>query len=463
MTAETTKKPLFSNRDLFHLIVPLIVTQALQLIVGMIDSVMVASVGEAAVSGVSLVDSLVQLLIYVFSAMAAGGAIVAGQLLGAGRQDSARKAAGELMRLNILLSLVVTIILFACSRWILSNLFGTIEEEVFYHGERYMTVVLFSLPAIAVFEAASALFRTMRDTKTTMLLSLLMNLLNCSGNALLIYGFHLGTQGAALSTVVSRWMAALVLLGLLFQKKRALSLSPHPFSPIDKTLVKHILTMGIPNGLENGMFQFGKIALLGFVSSFGTAAITANAVTQTMASIEMIPGSAISLATVTVISLCVGQGDYQQAKAFNRKLLVISTACVSVFTGALLIVQPLIAKLYGLSPETAELTASMFRWHALGGVLLWPAAFNLPASLRAAGDVRFPMVLSILSMWVFRWGGAYVLHWTLGLGPVSAWISMAILDWGFRAIVYLLRWHTGVWQQKAISCAHPEWVSPSKI
>ena len=419
------------------------VTLSLELVVGMIDSVMVSSVEKAAVSGVSLVDSIVQLIIYIFSAMASGGAIVAGQYLGGQNSKAAKRSAGELIWLNAGIGLLIMLLMVLFSDWILRHLFGQIEPEVYHYARRYMSAVQFSLPAIAIFEAGNAIFRTMNNAKMTMKISLLMNGMNVVGNSILIYLCSMDTLGAAISTVISRWTAAVIVLALLLNPKRELSLERTLRHRFNWTLVKQILSMGVPNGIENGIFQFGKIAILGLVTAFGTAAITANAVVQTMASIEMIPGSAVQLATITVVSRCVGLGDFEQAKYYNRKLLTISYICVAVFSAILLLILPLVLLLYDLSDDTAMLATAMFRWHALGGVLLWPMAFNLPASLRAAGDVKFPMAVSILSMWAFRFGGAYLLAFVFGLGAVGAWISMAILDWGFRAIVFLIRWRGG--------------------
>ena len=449
-TKTDRNRELFTNRQLIAFILPLMVTLALQLVVGMVDSLMVSSVGEAAVSGVSLVDSMVQLIIYVFSAMAAGGAIVAGQYLGNNERERARKAAGELMWLNGAISLGITVLMLLFSNWLLTHLFGSIEPDVYYHAKRYMDVVNFSLPAIAIFEAGSAIFRTMNDSKTTMKLSFLMNVMNVAGNAALIYGFSMGTQGAAISTLASRWTAAAIVLVLLLNEKRPLALERTLRHRFEGGYVKRILLTGVPNGLENGIFQFGKIALLGLVTTFGTSAITANAVTQTLASIEVLPGSAVQLAAVTVIAMCVGRGDEAMARRYNRKLLLIAYVGIAAFCALFLLALPLILSLYGLTDETASLAKSMFLWHTLGGALLWPLAFDLPASLRAAGDVRFPMVISVLSMWVFRYGGAYLLAKGLDVGPVGVWIAMAALDWGFRAIVYVFRWRGGKWREKRV-------------
>ncbi len=429
---------------------PLIIELALKLIVGMIDSVMVASVGEAAVSGVSLVDSVIQLLIYIFAAVAAGGAVVAGQYLGAKKQKEARDAAAELLWLNVVLAVGITILVFALSDWMLLHLFGTIEADVFRYAQQYFEIVILSIPAIGIFEAGTSIFRTMNNAKMTMKLSLLMNLINAVGNAILIYGFSMETRGAALATLVSRWIAAVLIVVLLLDTKRELYVEKtwkHKFS---LSLSKSIMAMGIPGGVENGIFQLGKIAILGLVAEFGTMAITANAVAQTMGAIEMIPGSAIQLAVVTIIARCVGAEDFEQAKYFNRKLLKISYLVILGWSAVLLLALPFILKLYSLSPQTADLATKLVYCHAAGAVLLWPLAFDLPASLRAAGDVRFPMVISIFSMWTFRFGGAWVLAKPLGLGVVGVWLAMSYLDWGFRALCFGVRWKQGRWKTKRI-------------
>lgn len=444
------KNYIYSNGDIFRLVIPLMIELALKLIVGLIDSVMVSSVGEAAVSGVSLVDSVMQLLIYVFAALAAGGAIVAGQYLGADRPKEARRSAEELLWLNTLLSAAIMLLMLLISDWILTHLFGRIDDDVAYHAKRYLNAVVFSIPAIGIYESCAAAFRTMNDSKTTMKLSLLMNVINCAGNAFLIYACSMGTQGAALSTVASRWIAAILAVRLLLDPKRELYVEKSLHHKFDWRLTRSILKMGVPNGVENGIFQLGKIMILGLVTTFGTSAITANAVTQTLASLEVIPGSAIQLAMVSVISHCIGARDYEQVRYYNRRLLIFAYAAVAVWSAILLACMPLILSIYHLSEGTASLMISLFLCHTAGSVLIWPLAFDLPASLRASGDVRFTMVISIFSMWVFRLGGAHLLANTLGLGVLGVWLSMALLDWGFRAVVYVMRWCSGKWKTKSI-------------
>lgn len=444
------EKRLFTNRALLALIIPLVIESALSLIVGMIDSVMVSSAGEAAVSGVSLIDTVMALIIYIFSAMAAGGAVVAGQYLGIGDRESAKRAAGELVWINGLISAAVTVLVFAMSGWIVGRLFGEIAADVAASARDYLFYTAFSIPAIALFNAGTAVFRTIGDTKTTMKISLLMNALNCAGNALLIYGFSMGAAGAAISTLAARWVAAILIIALLLDQRQELSIKRSFFHRFDWRMVKQIARVGIPGGIENGIFQLGKIVLLGLVATFGTTAITANAVTQTLAIIEVIPGGAMQLAIVTVIARCVGAGEFEQARYYNRRLILF-TMLANLGLGALMYLGlPLILGLYTLSAETTALIGSMFLWHTIGAVTFWPLSFVQAAALRAAGDVKYPMIMSVVSMWVFRFGGAYLLSTVLELGAVGIWISMAMLDWGFRAVVYAMRWRGGKWRDMKV-------------
>lgn len=441
----------FTNRDLYNLIVPIIISLALQLIVGMIDSIMVASVSEEAVSGVSLVDSLMQFIIYIFSALATGGAVVAGQYLGAKNIKKANQASEELLWLNVGISIIITIVMLLTSNWILHTVFGDITDVVLHYASRYFYVVICSIPFIAIFEASTSIFRTMRDSSTTMKVSLFMNVLNGIGNAILIYGFHLDTAGAAISTLFSRIVASILCMFLLQKSKKEIRLKVSLKHKFDFSMWKNIMYMGVPGGIENGIFQLGKIVILSLVTTFGTYAISANAITQTMAGIQMIPASAIQLATIPVIAHCIGTKDFQQVQYYNRKLLRISYITLAIWTIILAMCLPFVIFLYHVSDTTATLVYALCVIHAVGGITLWPTAFNLPAALRACGDVKFPMYISIFSMWTFRYGGAYIFANTFQFGVVGVWFAMAFLDWGFRSICFIYRWKKGKWKQKALA------------
>ncbi|MGN0801028.1 MAG: MATE family efflux transporter [Candidatus Faecivicinus sp.] len=442
-------KELFTGRDLARLIAPLMLELALTLLVGMIDSVMLAGVGEAAVSGVSLIDTVFQLLIYIFAAFGAGGAVVAGQYLGANRTGEARDAADQLVWFSGLISLAAAAIVLGAHNLLLDSLFGAITPEVHLNASRYLRIAALSIPAISIYESGAAIFRTMGSTGTTMRISLAMNAVNVLGNAVLIYGAHWGAAGAAAATVAARCVAALLMIALLLRPKQSLHLTRSLRFRPNGALIRRILRIGVPNGIENGLFQLGKILLARLVACFGTSAIAANAVCQVIASIQVIPGSAVSTASVTVIARCTGADDEPQIRRCSRRLLAIAYGVLIPFCGALWLALPAILSWYHLSPETALLARQMVLTHTLGAMIIWPLAFVLPSFLRAAGDVRFAMAVSVLSMFAFRLGAAWLLARRLGAGALSVWLAM-ICDWAFRALVFSLRWLNGRWRGKSV-------------
>ncbi len=442
----SVSKKLFNRKELLKLIFPLMVELAFTLLVGMIDTVMVSSVGEAAVSGVSLIDTVFQLLIYIFAAFATGGAVVAGQYLGAGKKEEARTTSGQLVWFSGLVSIGIMGFIYLIRKFLLTVVFGAITPGVYRCANNYLLIVALSIPALSVYESGAAIFRTMGNSKITMYLSAMMNLINICGNAVFIYLLKFGTVGAAAATVVSRYAAAVVIICLLLQKKSVLHLEKTLHYKLDGIQIRKILSIGVPNGIENGLFQAGKIILASLVAGFGTSAITANAICQTVASIQVIPGSAMQLAVTTVIARCIGAKDEEQARYYNRVLLLMSYIALFVFCGMMWLALPVILKWYHLSQTTAGLTSRMVLVHTTGAVLIWPLAFVLSASMRAAGDVRFAMIISIISMWVFRIGAAYLFAGTLGIGALGIWLAM-VCDWMFRAVVFSIRWLSGKWKE----------------
>ena len=439
---------LFDNKALTALIIPLIVEQLLAVLVGMADSIMVANVGEAAVSGVSLVDNIMVLLINIFAALATGGAVVAGQYLGQKREKDACIAAKQLIWFIFLCSVGITAIVYLGRNFILHSVFGAIDADVMSSANTYLMIVTASIPFIALYNGGAAIFRAMGNSKVSMQVSIVMNVINVAGNAILIYGFHRGTEGVAIPTLVSRMVAAILILGLLCNQTRVLHLEKTLRYHLNGSMVKRILNIGVPNGLENSMFQLGKILVLSLVSTFGTSAIAANAVSNAVALFQILPGMAISLAVTTVISRCVGAGDYEQAKYYTRKLLKITYCCMAVTVALIFAVLPLIMKVYNLSAGTSAESEKILLFHGCSAILVWPIAFNLPAVFRAPGDVRYSMITSIVSMWIFRIAFSYILGKYMGIGVFGVWIAM-IIDWCFRAILFVYRYFSGKWQGRS--------------
>ena len=436
---------LFDNKALMALILPLIIEQFLAVLVGMADSIMIASVGEAAVSGVSLVDQVMLLIINLFGALATGGAVVAGQYLGRKNPEEADKAANQLIWFVTILAVGVMGLVYLGKNMILQGVFGQIEPDVMEYANTYLLIVTASVPFIALYNGGAAIFRTMGNSKITMTVSLIMNAINVVGNAILIYGFHCGVEGVAIPTLVSRMTAAILITVLLSNEKQVLHLQKTLRYRPEKETIKKILKIGIPNGLENSMFQLGKVLVLSLVSTFGTYAIAANAVCNVLASFQILPGMALSLAVTTVISRCVGAKDYEQVSYYTKKLLAISYISMFVTTIVICVALPFIMDVYNLSPETAKVAEEIMIFHSVSCVLIWTPAFTLPSILRATGDAKTCMLISIPCMWIFRIGFSYILGKYFGMGVFGVWVAM-VIDWVVRVIFFELRYCRGKWK-----------------
>lgn len=437
---------MFSKQDLKKLIMPLIIEQLLLVAVGMADTIMISSVGEAAVSGVSLVDNINILLINIFTALATGGAVVAGHSLGEGSKKRASEAAEQLTLFTTIASVVIMVIVLAGHNWILTRVFGRIEAEVMANARIYLLITALSIPFIAVYNAGAAIFRAMSDSRTSMIVSLIMNGVNIAGNAILLYGVGMGVEGAAIPTLVSRILAAVIVVILLRNQDLDIHLRKNIDFHFHKGIIRKICYIGIPNGLENSIFQLGKIMVLSLVTGFGTTALAANAVANNIGQFQTIPGMAIGYAIVTVVSQCVGAGRYDEAKKYTRLLLKYIYIGMWLVNILVIFTCPIIEKAYHLSQETGELTTKILTYHAICCMITWPLAFGLPNTLRAAGDVKVTLIVSMVSMWIFRIGFSFVLGQYLQWGVFGIWVAMTI-DWLFRAILFLARYRSGKWRE----------------
>lgn len=440
---------LFSNRELANLIGPLVIEQLLAVFVGMADSIMVANVGEAAVSGVSLVDNIMILIINIFAALATGGAVVAGQYIGRKDEKSACKAATQLVWFVSLSAVAIMILVYFGKDIILNQVFGHITAEVKGHADIYLLIVTASIPFIALYNGGAAIFRAMGNSQVSMRVSLLMNAINVTGNAILVFGLRIGTAGVAIPTLISRMAAAIVITVLLCNQTRILHIERTLKIRFDGRMIRKILAIGVPNGLENSMFQLGKILVLSLVSTFGTYAIAANAVSNAIALFQILPGMAISLAITTVISQCVGANDYEQVRYYLKKLLAIIYVAMVGTVALIFLALPLILKAYNLSDQTAAAAINIIHFHGISAMIIWPLSFALPAAYRAAGDAKACMYTSIVSMWIFRIGFSYLVGKYMGLGVFGVWVAM-VIDWIVRAICFIIRYFNGKWKHGAI-------------
>ena len=369
------EQPIFTREDLKKLIIPLIIEQMLALSIGLFDTLMVSSCGEASVSGVSLVDSISVLLIQILSALATGGAVVCSQYLGKKMPEKAKLSAGQLMFIMLTSSGTVMILVLFLHRFLLRTIFGQIEADVMDAAQIYFLISAISYPFLGVYNAGAALFRSIGNSKISMYTSLVMNVINIGGNAILIYGAGIGVMGAALATLIARMVSALVMVVLLSKKDNPLCIATPGCMRPQKDVIGKILKIGIPSGIENGMFQIGKLLVSSLTATFGTAAIAANAVANSIAGFANIPGIAIGLAMVTVIGRCIGAGEKEQAKWYSRKLLGLAYGgmCLTDIT-LLILVRPMVG-CFSLSGEAFAITVQLLQTFSICAMLIWPLSF----------------------------------------------------------------------------------------
>ena len=449
----TTQKPinpLFTRQALVALLLPLIAEQALSVTIGLADTLMVSSVGEAAVSGVSLVDSFNTLMIQVMSALATGGAVVTSQYIGHREPKNAKAAAAQILFVLASFSLVVAAVVVVGRHAILRGIFGSIDADVMRYAETYFLLSALSYPFIGLYNAGAALFRAQGNSKISMLSSLVMNVVNIGGNAVLIYGFKMGVMGAALASLVSRAIACFAVLYLLQKPDCPLRVDGLRALAPKARLIRQILRVGIPAGIENGMFQIGKLSVSSLTSTLGTAAIAANAVANTTTTFLNIPANAVGMAALTVVGQCLGAGEKEQAVYYSRRLLLTAYCGAWVMNlSAFLFANRFVISLFNLSPEAQTMALQVMVWFNFVSLFFWPSSFTLPNILRAAGDARFTMAVSILSMWVFRVGFCYVMVLGFHGRLLSIWMGM-FLDWVFRSLCFFVRFARGRWMEQSV-------------
>ena len=443
---KTPEGYLYSNKALFYLFIPLLIEYALEFFVGLADSVMVASLGEAAISGVSLVDFLMQLLIFSFSALATGGAVVAGQYLGNNQINKAQNASTQLVWFSTILSIILMVFVVILRQALIGLLFGQIEADVWHNAEVYLFIVAISIPFIAIYNVGAAIFRTTNNASLPMKIMFVCDVLNIIGNAFCIYYLGWNVRGVAIPTVISRVVAAVVILYFVLDENYKLHIKRTLKHRFDVKILKKVLNVGIPYGIENGLFQLGRVLVLSLVSTFGTMAIAANSVGYAIGIFSVLPGFAINLGLTAVISRCVGANDYEQAKYYNKKCLIIvfiSHIIINVFIFAVL---PLILGVYNLSPKTATMASEMIIWHGIFAIIIWPLSFTLPATFRGAGDSKSVMYISLAVMFICRIALSYVIADWMGIGVFGTWVAMFI-DWYVRAGIYVYRYFSNKWME----------------
>jgi putative MATE family efflux protein len=417
---------------------------------GVADTIMVSAVGEHAVSGVSVVDNINNLLIIAFVALATGGTVVVSQYIGRLDTKNANLASRQLMYAALGVALVLTLATVFTRGPILGLVYGDLPEDVRSAAEIYFLLTALSYPFLAAYNSASALYRSIGNTRVPMLIALLVNVINIGGNAVFIYGFHMGAAGAGLSTLLCRIAAALILTGMLMRGViKPISLAGLFHAKFEPLMIRRILNIGIPSGLESSMFQLGRLLVTRIFTTFGKAAIAANAIAFVINSVCFMPGMAYCMALLTIVGQCMGARNYEGAKRYTRKIVKICYATLILLSAINFIFLEPIVSLFKLSPEAHELAKSFLTIHCVSLALFWPTSFALPNALRAAGDARFCMFIAIVSMWLVRVSAAYLLAYPFGLGPLGVWFAMGG-DFILRSICYTARWRRGRWQTKRV-------------
>ena len=438
------QKHLFSNKMLKSILVPVILEQLLNSFMGTADTMMVSNVGSAAISAVSLVDSINVLLIQAFSALAAGGTIICAQYMGQRNYERANKSARQVLFIILSISAAVTILCLLFKDPLLHFIFGKVDADVMEASSVYFLFSAASYPFIALYDFGASIFRAQENTKGPLIISVISNVMNIVGNAILIWGFNMGVAGAAIATLVSRIFCAVVVLWQLRKDRQPIVVRDYLKIRPDRKLIGRILGLGIPSGIENSMFQLGKLAIQSTVSTLGTTAIAAQAMTNNL---EMLNGTAamgVGIGLMTIVGECIGAGREDEAVYYVKKLscvaeMIIIGCCLLVFA----LTKP-ITILGGMEPESARMCFQMMAWITVVKPLVWVVSFIPAYGMRAAGDVRFSMITSCVSMWVFRFCLCVFLIRVIGMGPLAVWFGM-FTDWTIRGIVFIWRFHSRKW------------------
>lgn len=439
------RKP-FSDASLMKMIVPLFLEQLLTMMVGIADTFMISYAGDAAVSGVSLVNMFVTIFIYLFTALASGGAVVVSQYIGSGKRQEADHSAGQLLTSAFLISIVLMAATLLWNQQLLRFLFQQVETDVMAACVVYLQITAFSFPALAVYNAGAALCRSSARTDLTMKISVLANIINVAGNAIGIFLLRAGVAGVAYPTLIARVFSAVVITATCFRPSHTVSYQWTDILTWNPEMVRRILKIAVPNGVENGLFQLVKVALSSITALFGTAQIAANGIAQSFWSLAAVMGVAMGPIFITVIGQCMGSGDTEAAEYYFRKLYRMTIAASILWNILIFAVTPLIMLAYPLSGEITRLVIVLVLIHNTANSIAYPASGALPNGLRAAGDVRYTMVVSVGSTIIIRFVLSVIFGIWMNLGVIGIALAMCC-DWIVRAALFLHRFYSGRWKE----------------
>lgn len=437
---------MFTNKDLKNMIIPLFFEQLLVMLVGIVDTFIVSYVGESAVSGVSLVNSFNTVFIYLFTALASGGAVVISQYIGHHEEELTNRSSGQLLMFSTLFSVVLMILVLIFNQSLLRLLFGRVENSVMQACITYLKISAYSYPALAIYNAGAALYRSMAKTSTTMYISIVSNIINCIGNCIGVFVLHAGVAGVAYPSLIARTFSAIVITILCFNKKLTTYYEKKHIFVFDGEMLKRVLNIAVPNGVEQGIFQLVKVALSSVVALFGTYQIAANGVAQSIWSLAALIGTTMGPVFITVIGQCMGANDLEGAHFYFKKLMKITLSLSILWNGFVLIITPLFLQYYQISSQAKHLVFILVVIHNLFNTIAFPFSGPLSNGLRAAGDVKYTMIVSILCTVVVRGILSLIFGIALNLGVIGIALAMCA-DWTMRAIIFHLRYKSDRWTE----------------
>lgn len=445
---EPRQRQLFTNKQLISLVIPIFMEQMLGILVGMVDGIMVSTAGQAAISGVSLVGNVSTVLLNLATSLAAGGAIVASQYLGAGKKRDCQRAMGHLLTMTVGAGIIVMVFCLIFNRPLLTLFFGHVEKDVMDASVSYFSWLSISYPFLTMISAGGAILRVKRNTKVSFYVSIIRNVVNIIGNATFIYGFNMGAEGAAIATAISRVVGAATIMMVVFSPKQEMRPTWNDIFHIDLKLMSRVTRVGLPTGVESSLFQLGRLLTLSMISGFGTFQIAANTTAGSLTNIVVTITTSIRTALLTVIGQCVGARDEKQIQGNFRKGLIFGYIAHGIGAILMVIFRYQALGLYAsLEPQTVELAAKLMCLHLIPAIFLYPLSFQIGSCLRAANDSAFVMWVSTLSMAVFRLTLAWLLCVKLQWGAPGVYVAM-VVDWICRSVCFTVRWFRGTWKKK---------------
>lgn len=431
---------MFTNKDLRNLIIPLFIEQFLLMFVGIADTFVVSFSCEADVSGVSLVTSFNTVLIFLFTALSSGGAVIISQYIGSKNEKAASRSTGQLLMISTVISVVMAALILVFHTQLLRLLFGKIEPDVMATCESYLWLTTLSLPFLAIYDAGAALCRSIGKTNVTMNISLVANVINVIGNCVGVFALKMGAAGVAWPSLISRVLSAVAVTVYCFQTKNPVRYQIADIFAWDSELLKKVMGIALPNGVENGVHQLVKVAL------FGTYQIAANGVAQSIWSLASIMGLAMAPVYTTVIGQCMGARDVDAANFYFKKLNKITLVLSVLWNALIFAITPLIVRYSAISPEAKDLVIWLVLVNNIFNGLAYPFAGSLGNGLRAAGDVKFTMIVSITLTIAARLFFSALFGMWLGWGVIGVAIGMSI-DLVFRGAIFIWRLKSQKWTQ----------------